>query len=214
MPVVLFPEEREAFRAFIASRLDPARRGAAHSDYDLNPDMRSEAPENLIAAAVLVPLVLRQDGVTMLLTRRTDHLRDHAGQVSFPGGRVEAHDEGAVATALRETEEEIGVGPSNIEVVGELDLYETRTGFRITPVVGLVEPGFTLTLDEFEVAEVFEVPLSFALDPANHQKRSLVWRGAERHFYLLPYGEREIWGATAGMIVNLYNRLSGSRQTE
>ena len=176
--------------------------------------MRSEAPENLIAAAVLVPLVLRQDGVTMLLTQRTDHLRDHAGQVSFPGGRVEAYDEGAVATALRETEEEIGVGPSHIEVVGELDLYETRTGFRITPVVGLVEPGFTLTLDEFEVAEVFEVPLSFALDPANHQKRSLVWRGAERHFYLLPYGEREIWGATAGMIVNLYNRLSGSRQTE
>lgn len=214
MPVVQFPEERDAFRAFIASRLDPARRGAAHSDYDLNPDMRSEAPENLIAAAVLVPLVLRQEGVTMLLTQRTDHLRDHAGQVSFPGGRVEAHDEGAVATALRETEEEIGVGPSHIEVVGELDLYETRTGFRITPVVGLVEPGFTLTLDEFEVAEVFEVPLSFALDPANHQKRSLVWRGAERHFYLLPYGEREIWGATAGMIVNLYNRLSGSRQTE
>ncbi|MCH8111509.1 MAG: CoA pyrophosphatase, partial [Proteobacteria bacterium] len=186
MPVVQFPEEREAFRAFIASRLDPARRGAAHSDYDLNPDMRSEAPENLIAAAVLVPLVLRQDGVTMLLTQRTDHLRDHAGQVSFPGGRVEAYDEGAVATALRETEEEIGVGPSHIEVVGELDLYETRTGFRITPVVGLVEPGFTLTLDEFEVAEVFEVPLSFVLDPANHQKRSLVWRGAERHFYLLP----------------------------
>lgn len=214
MPVVQFPEEREAFRAFIASRLDPARRGAAHSDYDLNPDMRSEAPENLIAAAVLVPLVLRQEGVTMLLTQRTDHLRDHAGQVSFPGGRVEAYDEGAVATALRETEEEIGVGPSHIEVVGELDLYETRTGFRITPVVGLVEPGFTLTLDEFEVAEVFEVPLSFVLDPANHQKRSLVWRGAERHFYLLPYGEREIWGATAGMIVNLYNRLSGSRQTE
>lgn len=214
MPVVQFPEEREAFRAFVAGRLDPARRGAAHSDYDLNPDMRSEAPENLIAAAVLVPLVLRQEGVTMLLTQRTDHLRDHAGQVSFPGGRVEAYDEGAVATALRETEEEIGVGPSHIEVVGELDLYETRTGFRITPVVGLVEPGFTLTLDEFEVAEVFEVPLSFVLDPANHQKRSLVWRGAERHFYLLPYGEREIWGATAGMIVNLYNRLSGSRQTE
>ncbi len=213
MPVVQFPEEREAFRAFIAGRLDPARRGAARSDYDLNPDMRSEAPEDLIAAAVLVPLVLRQEGVTMLLTRRTDHLRDHAGQVSFPGGRVETHDEGAVATALRETEEEIGVARSHIEVVGELDLYETRTGFRITPVVGLVEPGFTLTLDEFEVAEVFEVPLSFVLDPANHQKRSLVWRGAERHFYLLPYGDREIWGATAGMIVNLYHCLAGSPST-
>ncbi len=210
MPAFQFPEEREAFRAFVASRLDTARRGAARSDYDLNPGMRDEAPEELIAAAVLVPLVLREDGVTMLLTRRTDHLRDHAGQVSFPGGRAEAHDEGAAATALRETEEEIGVGPSHIEVVGELDLYETRTGFRITPVVGLVDPGFTLKLDEFEVAEVFEVPLSFVLDPVNHQKRSLVWRGAERHFYLLPYGGRDIWGATAGMIVNLYHCLSGS----
>lgn len=214
MPVVQFPEEREAFRAFIASRIDPATRGAARSDYDLNPDMRSEAPEDLVAAAVLVPLVLREEGVTMLLTRRTDHLKDHAGQVSFPGGRVEAHDEGAVATALRETEEEIGLGPSHIEVVGELDLYETRTGFRVTPVVGLVEPGFTLTLDEFEVAEVFEVPLSFVLDPANHQKRSLVWRGAERHFYVLPYGGRDIWGATAGIIVNLYHCLAGSSPTE
>jgi 8-oxo-dGTP pyrophosphatase MutT (NUDIX family) len=213
MPVQ-FPEEREAFRAFVAGRLDRARRGAARSDYDLNPDMRDEAPKDLIAAAVLIPLVLREEGVTMLLTQRTDHLRDHAGQVSFPGGRVEAHDEGAAATALRETEEEIGVGPSHIEVVGELDLYETRTGFRITPVVGLVEPGFILALDEFEVADVFEVPLSFVLDPANHQRRSLVWRGAERHFYLLPYGGREIWGATAGMIVNLYHCLSGSQPTE
>lgn len=210
MPVVQFPEEREAFRAFIAGRLDAVRRGATRSDYDLNPDMRNDAPEDLIAAAVLIPLVLRREGVTMLLTQRTDHLRDHAGQVSFPGGRVEADDEGAAATALRETEEEIGVAPSHIEVVGELDLYETRTGFRITPVVGLVEPGFTLALDEFEVAEVFEVPLSFVLDPANHQKRSLVWRGAERHFYLLPYDGHDIWGATAGMIVNLYHCLSGS----
>lgn len=214
MPVVQFPEERDAFRAFIAGRLDPARRGATRSDYDLNPDMRNEAPEDLIAAAVLVPLVLRRDGVTMLLTQRTDHLRDHAGQVSFPGGRVEAHDEGAASTALRETEEEIGVAPSHIEVVGELDHYETRTGFRITPVVGLVEPGFTLTLDEFEVAGVFEVPLSFVLDPANHQKRSLVWRGAERHFYLLPYDGHDIWGATAGMIVNLYHCLAGPAPEE
>lgn len=210
MQSVQFPEEREAFRAFIASRIDPARRGGvARSDYDLNPDMRNEAPETLIAAAVLIPLVLHDDGVTMLLTRRTDHLRDHAGQVSFPGGRVEADDDGAVATALRETEEEIGVGAAHIDVVGELDIYETRTGFRITPVVALVEPGFTLTLDEFEVAEAFEVPLSFVLDPANHEKRSRIWRGAERHFYLLPYGEREIWGATAGMIVNLYHCLAG-----
>lgn len=209
MPPIRFPEEREALRAFISSRIDALERGGARSDYDLNPEMRSDAPEDLTSAAVLIPLVLRAEGVTMLLTQRTDHLRDHAGQVSFPGGRVEAHDESAVATALRETEEEVGLSPSHIEIVGELDLYDTRTGFRITPVVGLVEPGFTLTLDEFEVAEAFEVPLSFVLDPANHHKRSLVWRGTERHFYLLPYAEREIWGVTAGMIVNLYHCLAG-----
>lgn len=214
MPPIRFPEERDALRAFISSRIDALERGCARSDYDLNPEMRSDAPEDLTSAAVLIPLVLRAEGVTMLLTQRTDHLRDHAGQVSFPGGRVEAHDESAVATALRETEEEVGLSPSHIEIVGELDLYDTRTGFRITPVVGLVEPGFTLTLDEFEVAEAFEVPLSFVLDPANHQKRSLVWRGTERHFYLLPYAERDIWGATAGMIVNLYHCLVGSRPTE
>lgn len=214
MPPIRFPEERDALRAFISSRIDALERGDARSDYDLNPEMRSDAPEDLTSAAVLIPLVLRAEGVTMLLTQRTDHLRDHAGQVSFPGGRVEAHDESAVATALRETEEEVGLSPSHIEIVGELDLYDTRTGFRITPVVGLVEPGFTLTLDEFEVAEAFEVPLSFVLDPENHHKRSLVWRGTERHFYLLPYAEREIWGVTAGMIVNLYHCLAGPPPTE
>ena len=214
MVVVEFPEERGAFRAFISGRIDSSKRGAARSDYDLNPDMRREAPADLISAAVLVPLVLREGGITMLLTQRTDHLRDHAGQVSFPGGRVEDHDDNAEATALRETEEEVGLGRSHIEIVGELDPYETRTGFRITPVVGLVEPGFTLTLDTFEVAEVFEVPLSFVLDPTNHQKQSRVWRGAERHFYVLPYPDHYIWGATAGMIVNLYHCLAGLRPAE
>ncbi len=213
MAVVQVPEGREALRTFISSRIDASMR-VERSDYDLNPDMRDEAPEDLISAAVLVPLVLRENGITMLLTQRTDHLRDHAGQVSFPGGRVEVGDQGAVGTALRETEEETGIGPSHVEVVGELDLYETRTGFRVTPVVGLVAPGFTLKLDAFEVAEVFEVPLSFVLDPANHQKRSRVWRGAERHFYVLPYADHYIWGATAGMIVNLYHCLAGAPPTE
>ena len=201
------PEERDGLRDLVVQRIGRAPAGSTRSDYDLNPGMRAEAPENLIAAAVLVPLVMRESGATLLLTQRTDNLKDHAGQVSFPGGRVEAADDTPAATALRETEEEIGLEASYIEIVGELDPYETRTGFRVTPVVGLVEPGFSLTLDEFEVAEVFEVPLSFVLDPANHERRSLVWRGTERHFYVVPYGERYIWGATAGMIVNLYARL-------
>ncbi len=201
------PEERDGLRDLVMQRIGRTPAGATRSDYDLNPGMRAEAPEHLIAAAVLVPLVMRESGATLLLTQRTDRLKDHAGQVSFPGGRVEAGDDTPAATALRETEEEIGLEASYIEIVGELDPYETRTGFRVTPVVGLVEPGFSLTLDEFEVAEVFEVPLSFVLDPANHERRSLVWRGAERQFYVVPYGARYIWGATAGMIVNLYSRL-------
>jgi 8-oxo-dGTP pyrophosphatase MutT (NUDIX family) len=128
--------------------------------------------------------------------------------VSFPGGRVEPDDDGPVATALRETEEEIGLARSLVEVVGELEVYETRTGFRITPIVGMVEPGFTLTLDAFEVAEAFEVPLAIVLDPANFNRQSRMWRGARRTFYVLTFEDRLIWGATAGMLVNLSRRLA------
>jgi 8-oxo-dGTP pyrophosphatase MutT (NUDIX family) len=161
----------------------------------------------LTPAAVLFPIVLRDDGHTVLLTQRTAHLRDHAGQISFPGGRVEEEDPSPVATALRETEEEIGLSRAHVEILGYLPEYRTGTGFRVTPVVALVTPPFELVLDPFEVAEAFEVPLSFLLDPANHQRHSLHYRGALRHFFAMPYGDYFIWGATAGMIRSLTDRL-------
>lgn len=161
----------------------------------------------LTPAAVLVPIVRRPDGQTLLLTQRTAHLRDHAGQISFPGGRVEAGDSSPVDTALRETEEEIGLGREHVEILGYLPEYFTGTGFRVVPVVGLVNAPFDLHPDPFEVAEVFEVPLPFLLDERNHQRHSVHLRGALRHYFAMPYGDYFIWGATAGMIRSLTDRL-------
>lgn len=161
----------------------------------------------LTSAAVLFPIVSRVGGYTVLLTQRTAHLRDHGGQISFPGGRVEAEDLSPIHTALRETEEEIGLSRDCIQILGFLPEYRTGTGFRVTPVVGLVQPPFELQPDSFEVAEVFEVPLSFLLDPANHKRHSIHYRGAMRHFFAMPYGDYFIWGATAGMIRSLTERL-------
>ena len=162
---------------------------------------------SLTPAAVLFPIVQRDDGPTVLLTQRTAHLKDHGGQISFPGGRVETEDQTPVHTALRETEEEIGLAREHVEVLGFLPEYRTGTGFRVTPVVALVTPPFDLALDPFEVAEAFEVPLAFLLDPANHKRHSLHYRGALRHFFAMPYGDYFIWGATAGMIRSLTERL-------
>ena len=159
-------------------------------------------------AAVLVPLVLRDDEASVLLTKRTDHLHHHPGQISFPGGRVENDDVSPVATALRETEEEIGLARDRIELIGSLPDYFTGTGFRVTPVVGFVHPPFELTLDTFEVAEAFEVPLSHFLDPANHLQHSLEIEGRTRYFHAMPYGDYYIWGATAGMLMSLYKVLT------
>ena len=161
----------------------------------------------LTPAAVLFPIVLRQDGHTVLLTQRTAHLRDHAGQISFPGGRVEESDQSTLHTALRETEEEIGLAREHIEPIGYLPEYRTGTGFRVTPVVALVRPPFDLRIDPFEVADAFEVPLAFLLDPANHQRHSIHHRGALRQYFAMPYGDYFIWGATAGMIRSLTERL-------
>lgn len=161
----------------------------------------------LTPAAVLFPIVLRGDGQTVLLTQRTAHLKDHPGQISFPGGRVEDEDMSPIHTALRETSEEIGLAEGHIEVVGFLPEYRTGTGFRVTPVVGLVTPPFEVSPDPFEVAEVFEVPLAFLLNPANHQQHSLHYRGALRQYFAMPYGDYFIWGATAGMIRSLADRL-------
>ena len=177
-------------------------------DDDLNPGLG--AMTTLVPAAVLVPIVDHEPGPTVLLTLRTGHLRDHAGQISFPGGRIEPADASHEAAALREAEEEIGLAPEWVELVGRLDTYRTRTGFEITPVVGLVRPGFPVRLDDFEVAEVFEVPLSFVLDRSNHERSSREFAGLKREFYVLPYGARYIWGATAGMLVNLHDVLTGA----
>lgn len=159
-------------------------------------------------ASVLIPIVLRASELTVLLTRRTEHLRSHSGQVSFPGGRFEPHDSSPEATALRETREEIGLDLRHIEVIGRLPDYHTRTGYRISPIVALVTPPFELTLDPHEVQEAFEVPLSFLLDPANHQRHSREFEGREVQYFAMPFGPHYIWGATAALLVNLYRHLS------
>jgi 8-oxo-dGTP pyrophosphatase MutT (NUDIX family) len=158
-------------------------------------------------AAVLVPLVQREHGVTVLLTQRTPHLANHAGQISFPGGRVDAGDASAEETALRETEEEIGLPRARVHLLGRLPTYFIPTGFKVTPVVGWIEPPFALQLDEFEVAEAFEVPLEFFLDPVNHRLERGVRNGRAREYFVMPYEGRNIWGATAGMLVTLYQAL-------
>lgn len=193
----------------LADRPGSRRRSDAGNAVLLGGDPRPEerAPDRqLVPAAVLVPLVDRDGGLTVLLTRRTPHLSHHAGQVSFPGGRIEG-EEDPLAAALRETEEEIGLSERDIQLLGWLDDYVTGTGFRIHPVVGLVTPPFAVTADPFEVAEIFEVPLDFILDPANHQRHTRVVEGRERPYHAIPYGEHFIWGATAGMLINLVEVL-------
>jgi 8-oxo-dGTP pyrophosphatase MutT (NUDIX family) len=159
-------------------------------------------------ASVLVPIVTRAGGLTMLFTRRTAHLRNHSGQIAFPGGGAEPGDASAEATALRETHEEIGLEPARVEVLGRLSDYHTRTDYRVTPVVGLVAPPFELSLDAHEVDEAFEVPLDFLLDPANHLRQQREFEGRAVPFYAIPYHDYYIWGATAGMLINLYRFLA------
>lgn len=161
-----------------------------------------------IPAAVLIGVVPRPEGPTVLLTQRAATLRKHSAQVAFPGGRVDAVDGSPVVTALRETEEEIGLSREKITTLGFLDAYLTGTGYRIVPVVALVEPPFSLTLNPSEVAAAFETPLSFLLDPANHRREGREWKGVFRTYYAMPFEDRYIWGATAGIIRNLYERLA------
>jgi 8-oxo-dGTP pyrophosphatase MutT (NUDIX family) len=168
---------------------------------------RRQAAGKVTRAAVLIPLLLKEEGLSVLLTQRTNHLRDHAGQISFPGGRMDPEDQSPNDTALRESREEIGLDPGRVEIIGHLPEYLTVSGYSVTPVVGLVQPQAEYVLDAFEVADVFEVPLSFLLDPANHQVR--LWESEQggRRFYSMPYENRFIWGATAGMLRNLYHLL-------
>jgi 8-oxo-dGTP pyrophosphatase MutT (NUDIX family) len=175
-------------------------------DYDLNPGMRPDGDRLLRPAAVLLPIVHRP-APTVLFTRRTPHLARHAGQVSFPGGRVEESDLSLVETALRETAEETGITAGYVSVAGFLEPYETGTGFAILPVVGLLAEGFALLPNPSEVAEIFEVPLDFLLDPANRQRDAADWQGRRREYYAFTYEGHYIWGATAAILVDFVERM-------
>ena len=175
-------------------------------DFDLNPDLRPARPRDLAPAAVLMLIVKRAEP-SVLLTRRTEHLSRHPGQVSFPGGRAQPSDATLVETALRETREEVGITADFISVAGFLDPYETGTGYAILPVVGVLSEGFTLVPEVNEVAEIFEVPLSFLLDRANTMRQTGEWQGRKREFYAFQYEAHYIWGATAAMLINFRDRF-------
>lgn len=179
---------------------------AERGDHSLNPGLEPLQP--LKPAAVLVPFVDGDEGLSLIFTERTAHLAHHAGQISFPGGHIEPGDGGPVETALRETEEEIGLDRRHVTILGRLETYVTRTGFVVTPVAGIITPPFELAPDAYEVAQVFAVPLSHFLDPANHHRCSAEFEGAVRYFYAMPYQDYFIWGATAGMLMNLYEILT------
>lgn len=190
-----------------------AREQAPHADGDygdhsLNPDLRGLILGNSLRdAAVMIAAVERPDGASLILTKRTEKLRSHSGQIAFPGGRIDPTDPTPEFAAIRETEEEIGIGAETIEIVGRMPDYVSGSGYRISPVLGVAKPGFALTLNKDEVDDAFEVPLSFLMDPANHARASRIWQERERFFYDMPFGNRRIWGVTAGIIRTLYERL-------
>lgn len=182
--------------------------GSVDGDHTLNPDMQELlAQMKLRDAAVLIPVVDYGDHTRMILTKRTEKLRSHSGQISFPGGRIDATDPTPEFAAMREAEEEIGLTPDYVDVVGRMPDYVSGSGFRIAPILAVVRPGFSLKINEDEVDDAFEVPLGFLMDPANHNRESRIWQNRERYFYTMPFGERYIWGITAGIIRNVYERL-------
>jgi 8-oxo-dGTP pyrophosphatase MutT (NUDIX family) len=186
---------------------DPSARGVRRGDLDLDPATWERAGVSATKpASVLVPIVDRAEP-TVLLTQRTAELSSHAGQVAFPGGKIEPSDASPVGAALREAQEEVGLAPSLVEPIGYLDLYLTFSGFRILPTVARVRPDFTLTLNPREVTETFEVPLDFLMNPKNHQRKTRDWKGIARDYYAMPFGEHYIWGITAGILRNLYERV-------
>lgn len=200
----------QAFRARARDRLS-ALSVADAGDHILNPGSKRfidrKAP--LKDAAVLIAVVDRGANPTVILTQRTEHLPSHAGQIAFPGGKIDSQDDGPLAAALREAHEEVGLRPSSVAPVGSLPNYLTGSGYKIVPVVAVVPPGLSLVPNPGEVADVFEVPLAFLMNPANHQRHSRVFHDEKRYFYAMPYGERYIWGVTAGIIRLLYDTVYG-----
>ncbi len=181
--------------------------GGYRGDWDVTADAAPDSAATLMPAAVLIAISDEAEP-QLLLTRRPTTMARHAGQIAFPGGRIDPGDDGPVAAALREAEEEVALDRGLVEVLGELDPYATGTGFTISPVVGIVPPGLVLVPHEREVAEVFHVPFAHVIDPANQERRSGEWQGRHREFYVIRHGEREIWGATAAILVNLSRRLA------
>lgn len=215
MKVAIAAANRHELRRLIEERLkdsrpatDPHSAMPAGFSAEVAEAVRQYFPAAPAAAAVLVPLVDHHDGLTVLLTQRASHLKNHAGQISFPGGRIESSDAGPLAAALRETEEEIGLSREHVTFAGYLEPHLVLSGYWVTPVVGFVQPGFELTLDRREVESTFEVPLLHVLDASNHQARERMLGTTKVHVYDIPYGERHIWGATAGMLMSLYKLLN------
>lgn len=182
--------------------------GGAYGDHRLNPDLADLILKpGLREAAVLIAAVDRGTDSTLLLTKRNEKLRDHSGQIAFPGGRIDPTDSTPQAAALREAQEEIGLDPAGVDVVGSMPAYITGSGFRVSPVLGVVRPPLALAVNPDEVEAVFEVPLRFLMDPANHLRESRVWEDRERFFYVMPWEDRRIWGITAGILRTMYERL-------
>jgi 8-oxo-dGTP pyrophosphatase MutT (NUDIX family) len=202
-----FARARERLTLEVPPALTDLNATAVRGDLDLDDTLWEKAGVKATKpAAVLVPVVERAEP-SVLLTLRTTDLASHSGQIAFPGGKIDASDASPLAAALREAEEEIGLDRRSIDPVGYLDLYLTFSGFRILPVLARVEPGYRLTINPSEVAEAFEVPLEFLMHPDNHQRHKRDWKGIERHYYAMPFGERYIWGVTAGRLRNLWERI-------
>jgi 8-oxo-dGTP pyrophosphatase MutT (NUDIX family) len=202
-----FARARERLTLDVPPALTDLSATAVRGDLDLDDTLWEKAGVKATKpAAVLVPVVERAEP-SVLLTLRTADLASHSGQIAFPGGKIDATDASPLAAALREAEEEIGLEQRSIDPVGYLDLYLTFSGFRILPVLARVEPGYRLKINPSEVAEAFEVPLEFLMQPDNHQRHKRDWKGIERHYYAMPFGERYIWGVTAGILRNLYERI-------
>ncbi len=202
-----FARARARLTLEVPAGLTDASITPTRGDHDADPVMQKVAEVRPIRpAAVLVPVVDRPEP-TVLLTQRAQHLPDHAGQVSFPGGKIDQGDDSPLASALREAEEEIGLDRASVEPLGYLDLYMTTLGYRIVPTIARIKPGFKLTLNTSEVDASFEVPLAFLMDQANVQRHSRDWQGMTRHYYAITFGERYIWGVTAGILRNLHDRI-------